>query len=40
MSLAHEKAGESRPAEMKDILDLYLVLGKNGWEKHVPLGRK
>lgn len=40
MFLAHEKAGDSRPAEKKDILDLYLVLEKNGWKKHLPSGRK
>lgn len=40
MPLANEKAGESRAAEMKDILDLYLVLEKNGWKKHLPSGRK
>lgn len=36
----HEKAGESTPAEMKGILDLHLVLEKNGWKKHLRLCRK
>lgn len=30
VSLAHEKEGESRPAEMKDFLDPPLVLEKYG----------
>lgn len=35
VSRACEKAEESRLADMKDILDLHLVLEKNEWKKHL-----
>ena len=40
VSRACEKAGESKLADMKDILDLHLVLEKNEWKKLSQLGQE